>query len=82
MGDCSAGWPEQSPFDGIVLTAAPEVVPATLFDQLAVGGVLVAPVGNQDETQELKRWTRGRDGRLTGEVLGHCRFVPMVRGVR
>ena|GEM_PF-2480630 len=82
MGDGSAGWPEQGPFDGIVLTAAPEVVPAALFDQLAVGGVLVAPVGNQDETQELKRWTRRRDGRLTSEVLGHCRFVPMVRGDR
>ena len=82
LGDGGAGWPEQGPFDGIVLTAAPEVVPAALFDQLAVGGVLVAPVGNQDETQELKRWTRGRDGRLTSEVLGHCRFVPMVRGVR
>jgi len=82
VGDGGAGWPEQGPFDGIVLTAAPEVVPPALFDQLAVGGVLVAPVGNQDETQELKRWTRGRDGRLTSEVLGHCRFVPMVRGVR
>jgi len=82
VGDGGAGWPEQGPFDGIVLTAAPEVVPPALFDQLADGGVLVAPVGPQDETQELKRWTRRRDGRLTSEVLGHCRFVPMVRDVR
>lgn len=79
VGDGGAGWPEQGPFDGIVLTAAPEVVPAALFDQLAVGGVLVAPVGNQDQTQELKRWTRLPNGGFTSEVLGLCRFVPMVR---
>lgn len=82
LGDGGAGWPEQAPFDGIVLTAAPEVVPAALFDQLAVGGVLVAPVGNQDETQELRRWTRLPDGGFMTKVLGLCRFVPMVRGVR
>lgn len=81
VGDGGAGWPEQAPFDGIVLTAAPDVVPAALFDQLAFGGVLVAPVGNQDETQELKRWTRLPHGGFTTKVLGLCRFVPMVRGV-
>jgi protein-L-isoaspartate(D-aspartate) O-methyltransferase len=79
IGDGGAGWPEEAPFGGIVLTAAPEVVPPALFDQLGPGGVLVAPVGREDETQELRRWTRRGGGTFTTEVLGLCRFVPMVR---
>jgi protein-L-isoaspartate(D-aspartate) O-methyltransferase len=77
IGDGYRGWPEQAPFERILLTAAPPEVPQALFDQLAEGGILVAPVGVDD--QLLARWTR-RDGRLEREVLGGVRFVPMVPG--
>jgi len=50
-GDGYAGWPEQAPFDRIMVTAAPEQIPQPLLDQLAVGGRLVAPVGAQRDAQ-------------------------------
>ena len=77
-GDGYRGWPEEAPFDRILLTAAPPEVPPALFDQLADGGVLVAPVGEGD-LQELFRFTR-RAGAIARESLGLVRFVPMVGG--
>src|SRR5690606_8136319 len=53
LADGSYGWPQHAPFDGIITTAAAEVVPKKLLEQLAEGGVLVIPVGN-DRWQELK----------------------------
>ena len=81
MGDGYAGWPEQAPFDRIILTAAPPQVPQALLDQLADGGVLVAPVGEENTTQELLR-IRKKGGKLTRESLSDVRFVPMVPGHR
>jgi len=78
LGDGALGWPEAAPFDGIVLTAAPEKVPAALLEQVAEGGVLVAPVGPQDSHQELMRWTRGGTSAWKVERLGAVRFVPFV----
>jgi protein-L-isoaspartate(D-aspartate) O-methyltransferase len=75
--DGYAGWPERAPFDRVLLTAAPPVVPKALFDQLADGGVLVAPVGESGFTQELVRW-RKQGSELTSEGLGSVQFVPMV----
>ncbi len=76
-GDGYAGWPEEAPFDRIIVTAAAEKVPAALFAQLANGGILVIPVGQSDRTQRLLRYRRtGR--RLAREDLGAVRFVPMV----
>jgi len=75
-GDGYAGWPEHAPYDRILLTAAPPKVPDALFDQLAQGGVLVAPVG-EGEAQRLVRWRR-EGGRLVEEDLGRILFVPMV----
>jgi len=74
VGDGWNGWPEAAPFQGILLTAAPREVPPPLLEQLAVGGVLVAPVG--EGVQDLVR-IRRTEGGLLREVLMGVRFVPM-----
>jgi len=76
-GDGYAGWPEEAPFDAIVVTAAPPEVPPALREQLAVGGRLVIPVGR--DWQELEVHTRTAEGWEVREVFP-VRFVPMVRG--
>ncbi len=73
-GDGYAGWPEEAPFDAIILTAAPAEIPAPLIEQLAVGGRLLAPVG--EEAQELVLVSRDREG-LEQRSLIRVRFVPM-----
>jgi protein-L-isoaspartate(D-aspartate) O-methyltransferase len=78
-GDGYRGWPEKAPFERVLVTAAPDVLPRTLLDQLAEGGVLVAPVGAERGAQQLLRY-RKRGGRITSEDLGAVRFVPMVPG--
>jgi protein-L-isoaspartate(D-aspartate) O-methyltransferase len=79
IGDGYAGWPDKAPFDRIILTAAPPEVPQALIDQLADGGILVAPVGESSAIQWLVRIQK-RDGKLTRERLDAVRFVPMIRG--
>jgi protein-L-isoaspartate(D-aspartate) O-methyltransferase len=79
MGDGHEGWPEEAPFDRVLVTAAPAGVPPVLVDQLAMGGVLVAPVGSGYH-QMLMRWIKRRDGVET-EELGPVRFVPMLPGM-
>jgi protein-L-isoaspartate(D-aspartate) O-methyltransferase len=79
IGDGYQGWPEAAPFDRVIVTAAPETVPKALVAQLADGGVLVAPVGPEGETQQLLR-LRKRAGTTTEEHLAPVRFVPMVPG--
>ena len=76
-GDGYAGWPEQAPFDRILVTAAPEQVPAPLVEQLAEGGRLVAPVGSQDAQwiTVIQKSAKGVVERRTIPV----RFVPFVR---
>jgi protein-L-isoaspartate(D-aspartate) O-methyltransferase len=74
QGDGYRGWPEQAPFDAILVTAAPEHVPQPLVDQLAVGGRLVLPVG--DVFQDLVLVTRDARGVRQERLLG-VRFVPM-----
>jgi protein-L-isoaspartate(D-aspartate) O-methyltransferase len=81
VGDGYRGWPEAAPFDRILLTAAPPEIPRALVEQLAEGGILVAPVGGEGEVQRLVRWTK-RGGALKKEDLGAVRFVPMVPGAR
>jgi protein-L-isoaspartate(D-aspartate) O-methyltransferase len=79
IGDGYAGWPEQAPFDRILITAAPPEIPRALLDQLAEGGILVAPVGEAGEPQDLVRLTK-RGGQISKEMLALVRFVPMVPG--
>jgi protein-L-isoaspartate(D-aspartate) O-methyltransferase len=76
-GDGYHGWPEHAPFDRILVTAAPPVVPQTLLDQLKDGGVLVAPVGPGPRAQTLLRYRR-HQGRFDVDDLGAVVFVPMV----
>jgi len=74
IGDGFDGWPEEAPFDAIVVTAAPAQIPEPLLDQLAVGGRLVIPVGRG--AQELVLVTRTEEG-LKRETVTPVRFVPM-----
>ncbi len=76
VGDGSLGSLEHAPFDRILSTAASPSVPAPWIAQLTEGGILVLPVGGRYE-QELTRITRV-EGRTASEVLGGCRFVPLV----
>lgn len=76
LGDGASGWPEQAPFDGIVVTAATPRVPAPLLDQVAPGGRLVAPIGDHDE-QELVILQRLATG-WREQRMGGVRFVPLV----
>ncbi len=80
LGDGYRGWPEQGPFAGILVTAAPRVVPEELFQQLEVGGRMVVPVG-ADDVQELRVIDRTPDG-YDEQVVEHVRFVPLLKGVR
>ncbi len=77
-GDGAAGWPEEAPFDAVLVTAAPARLPRALLEQLAPGGRLVAPVGT--EHQRLVRALRRRDGTFAQERLLDVRFVPLVGG--
>ena len=78
-GDGYRGLPAAAPFDGIMVTAAPEEVPGPLLEQLKPGGRLVIPVGPQGSTQWLTVWVRDADGLLHEERKLPVRFVPLVR---
>lgn len=77
-GDGYAGWPEQAPFDRIMVTAAPEEIPKPLIDQLAPQGRLVIPVGAQGATQWLTIVEKTAKGVVQRRTL-QVRFVPFTR---
>ena len=77
IGDGSEGWPQKAPFDAIVVAAGAPAVPAALKAQLAVGGHLVIPVGQQG-AQRLTRITRIDADRFEEEDLGQVMFVPLI----
>ena len=79
-GDGNLGWREQAPFDRIILTAAAAELPLGLFDQLAIGGIMVLPLGPDRGDQQLLRATRLAEGPKL-ERLGSVRFVPLLCGV-
>ena len=76
FSDGTQGWVEESPFDGIIVTAGAPNVPQPLVDQLAMGGRLVIPVGDA-YVQDLLRITKTEEG-TRREDLGGCRFVKLI----
>ncbi len=76
-GDGWQGWQSQAPFEGIIVTAAASQVPQALLDQLADGGVMIAPIGNEE--QQLVMVVR-KDNKFTQHVIAPVRFVPLVPG--
>jgi protein-L-isoaspartate(D-aspartate) O-methyltransferase len=73
------GWPQHAPYPAIMVTAAPEQVPESLLEQLAIGGRMVIPVGAISGTQQLKLITRKPKG-YDEQKLDAVRFVPMLDG--
>ena len=80
FADGSKGWPEQAPFDRIIITAAAPEIPMALVDQLAPGGIMVLPIGAEFHDQRLVR-VRRRKSDYESEELAWVRFVPMVAGL-
>jgi protein-L-isoaspartate(D-aspartate) O-methyltransferase len=78
VGDGSQGWPEKSPFDAIIVSAAAPHIPQPLFEQLREGGRMMIPVGPADG-QELQLASK-HDDRAIVNVLEGCRFVPLIGG--
>jgi protein-L-isoaspartate(D-aspartate) O-methyltransferase len=76
IGDGYRGWPEEAPFDRIIVTAAPVEIPPALVEQLAIGGLMAIPVG--DVMQELRILRKTESGLETLETMP-VRFVPMVK---
>ncbi len=79
IGDGFGGWPEESPFDAIIVTAAPERIPEVLVEQLRPGGRMAIPIGRVHETQNLVRVTKDPEGETTEQAMLPVAFVPMVR---
>ncbi|MEK7795359.1 MAG: protein-L-isoaspartate(D-aspartate) O-methyltransferase [Candidatus Hydrogenedentota bacterium] len=82
VGDGYQGWPEHAPFDGIIVTAAPDHVPVPLKQQLKPGGRLVIPVGKQEGIQQLVVLQKQDDGSFEQSVIERVRFVPLTRNNR
>jgi len=79
-GDGMKGWPAQAPFDRIIITAAAVELPETLLAQLAVGGIMVLPIGPERGDQELFKLRRTEAGFESGKLCD-VRFVPLLPGV-
>jgi protein-L-isoaspartate(D-aspartate) O-methyltransferase len=80
FSDGAKGWPEQAPFDRIIVTAAAPLVPEALLDQLAPGGIIIMPVGAEYHDQSLVRLSRSGAG-YDAEEICPVRFVPLVGGL-
>lgn len=78
IGDGYEGWPDEAPFDAIVVTAAPAHIPSPLVDQIAPGGCMVIPVGKVQGRQQLLKISRDIEGNISQETLFDVRFVPMI----
>ncbi len=80
IGDGFKGWPQQAPFDHIIVTASPTKVPKDLVEQLALGGVMIIPLNQGRGKQALFKITRTQNG-FEQEKLIDVRFVPMLEGL-
>lgn len=76
IGDGGYGWPEHSPYDGIIATAAAPDIPAPLLDQLKEGGKLVAPIGPKWQQELIRAWWRNNE--IVRERLAPVAFVPLL----
>jgi protein-L-isoaspartate(D-aspartate) O-methyltransferase len=77
QGNGYHGWPEEAPYDAVIVTAAPEKIPMELIEQLKDGGRMIIPVGEANSVQSLKRITK-KESSFSEEELLLVRFVPMV----
>lgn len=79
VGDGTKGWPEQAPFDRIIVTAAAtREIPHALLDQLAPDGLMIAPMGDTARDQHLYRFSFDAEGNLEQEKMWPVRFVPLI----
>jgi protein-L-isoaspartate(D-aspartate) O-methyltransferase len=78
-GDGYLGWPQEAPFDRVIVTAAPEEIPQPLIEQLRVGGKMVVPVGPAGQVQQLTLLEKRADGSVETTRVLSVAFVPMVR---
>jgi protein-L-isoaspartate(D-aspartate) O-methyltransferase len=81
-GDGAEGWPEEAPFQRIIVTAAAPKVPPALVAQLAPGGRMILPVGPELDVQMLRVLDKGNDGESVEGDLLPVRFVPLTHGAR
>jgi protein-L-isoaspartate(D-aspartate) O-methyltransferase len=79
VADGFDGWPEEAPFEAIIVTCAPPEIPPPLLEQLAPGGRLILPVGRQHTSQSLTLVEKDQEGRLHRRNLLAVSFVPLVR---
>ncbi len=80
IGDGLKGWPEQEPFDRIIVTAAAEEWPVELCNQMKIGGRMILPIGKTGADQKLVRVDRNQEGFDVTDLIP-VRFVPLVEGV-
>lgn len=77
IGDGYFGWEEHAPYDGIIVTCAPEEIPTPLIDQLKPGGRIIIPVGKEGWIQHLVVVKKSKNGKISEKKLYGVRFVPM-----
>ena len=81
-GDGWLGWPDAAPYDAILVTAATETIPGALLDQLAPGGRLVIPIGQEDRVQWLTLVEKDEKGEVRRRSMLPVRFIPLRRELR
>ena len=81
-GDGHYGWPDEAPFDAVIVTAAAGYIPPALIDQLKPGGRMIIPVGNVYGIQHLVLAEKHEDGKMRTRNLLPVRFVPLLSGLR
>jgi len=79
--DGQRGWKQYAPFDRILLSATAKTIPEILFEQLAEGGILVAPVEQNENFHIITRYYK-KNGRITSETIEQCLFVPILDGTQ
>ncbi|MCZ6773933.1 MAG: protein-L-isoaspartate(D-aspartate) O-methyltransferase [Proteobacteria bacterium] len=82
IGDGYRGWPEEAPFDAIIVTAAPDQIPPPLVEQLKAGGRMIIPVGGNSAAEQLTLLEKQMDGSIASRQVMPVRFVPFTRDGR